>query len=151
MLELAKRDPSLAVQAAAAQDVDLIRTLTERPEALLDDYEPPSGDRWFFEDPSRRRVFLDAVREGVRQGAEACAWEAIDVWLPWGFRLAEITSEIHVWHGAEDTIVDRVHVDFLVDALPNARLTVWQDSGHQGIARHWGEVLEAVAVPAARG
>jgi pimeloyl-ACP methyl ester carboxylesterase len=86
---------------------------------------------------------LEAVRESVRQGPEAFAWEQIDAFLPWGFRLADIEIEVHVFHGAQDTWVERRHVDFLVETLPSSRLTVWPDSGH-GPARHWGEVLDAI-------
>ena len=63
------------------------------------------------------------MREGVRQGPDALAWEQIDVFLPWGFRLAEIAIEVHVFHGEQDAWVARGHVDFLVETLPSARLT----------------------------
>ena len=144
MFELAQRDPNAAARAAADQHREWVQELRSRPEVVLEGYETPAGDRWFFEDEERRRAFLDAVRESVRQGPEAFAWEAIDVWLPWGFRVADIATEVHLWHGAQDPIVERRHVDFIVQTLPNARLTVWNDSGHQGVARHCGEILEAV-------
>jgi pimeloyl-ACP methyl ester carboxylesterase len=144
MFELAQRDPNAAARAATEQNREWMQELQNRPEAVLDNYEAPAGDRWFFEDEERRQGFLDAVRESVRQGPEAFAWEAIDIWLPWGFRVADIATEVHLWHGAQDPIVERRHVDFAVQTLPNARLTVWNDSGHQGVARHWGEILEAV-------
>jgi pimeloyl-ACP methyl ester carboxylesterase len=145
MLELAERDPDAAARAAAEQSRDWVEELRTRPEVVNEGYETPPGDRWFFEDAERQRVFLDAIRESVRQGPEAFAWEAIDIWLPWGFRLTDIATEVSVWHGAQDPIVERRHVDFIAQTLPNGRLTVWDDSGHFGIARHWGDVLEAVA------
>jgi pimeloyl-ACP methyl ester carboxylesterase len=145
IFELVQRDPDGAARAVAEEDRELVRELRKRPEKLLDDYEPPEGDRWFFEGEERRQAFLEAVRESVRQGPEAFAWESIDVWLPWGFRVADIATEVHVWHGEQDTIVERRHIDFIVETLPDARLIVWNDSGHQGVARHWGEILEAVA------
>ena len=146
LFDLAREDADAAARAAAAADGEWVRRLRERPEALLDDYQPPDGDRWFFEDPGRQFSFLQAVRESVRQGPQAFAWEEIDVYLPWGFRLGDIATQIHVWHGEQDTIVERRHIDFIVKTLPNARLTVWDDSGHQGVSRHWGQVLEAIAV-----
>jgi len=82
MFELAQRDPDLAARAAAEQHREWVQELRNRPEVVLDGYD---GDRWFFEDEERRRAFLDAVRESVRQGPDAFAWEAIDVWLPWAF------------------------------------------------------------------
>jgi hypothetical protein len=55
------------------------------------------------------------VRESVRQGPEALAWESIDVWLPWGFRAADIATEVHVWHGEQDTIQEQeAEVRFVV-------------------------------------
>lgn len=144
LFERAREDPDAAARAAAKAGGEWVRQLQERPETLLEGYEPPAGDRWFFEDPERSRSFLEAVREGVRQGPEAFAWEEIVVCLPWGFRLADIATEIHIWHGEQDIIVERRHIDFIVERLPNARLTVWRDSGHQGIVRHWAEMLDAV-------
>jgi len=144
LFEIAQEDPAAAARAAAEAEREWVSQLRERPEMLLDGYETPEGDRWFFDDPERRRSFLEAVRESVRQGPEALAWEEIDWCLPWGFRLADIATEVHVWHGDQDTIVERRHIDFLVETLPNARLTVWRDSGHQGVARHWDEILQAV-------
>jgi pimeloyl-ACP methyl ester carboxylesterase len=63
--------------------------------------------------------------KAFRQGPDAFAWEQIDVFLPWGFRLAEIAIEVHVFHGEQDAWVARRHVDFLVDTLRSARLVVW--------------------------
>jgi pimeloyl-ACP methyl ester carboxylesterase len=141
MFELAQHDPDAAARAAAEAGREWVRALWERPETFFDRFKLPETDR--FENPEQRRSFLEAVRESVRQGPEAFAWEEIDVFLPWGFRLANIGVEVQVFHGEQDTWVDRRHVDFLVEALPTARLTVWPDSGH-GPSRHWGEILEAV-------
>jgi pimeloyl-ACP methyl ester carboxylesterase len=142
LFELARQDPDAAAGAAAEANGEWVRALWERPETFFDRFKVPESDR-YDEDPEGRRSFLEAVRESVRQGPEAFAWELIDGFLPWGFRLADIAIEVHVFHGEQDTRVERRHIDLLVGALPNARLTVWPDSGH-GPTRHWGEVLEAV-------
>lgn len=144
MFELANRDPNAAARAAAEQNREWLQELRTTPDVALDGYETPDGDRWFFDDEGRRGAFLDAVRESVRQGPEAFAWELIDVWLPWGFRVADIATDVHLWHGAQDPIVERRHIDFLAQTLPTCRLTVWDDSGHFGVVRHWGEILDAV-------
>jgi pimeloyl-ACP methyl ester carboxylesterase len=143
LFELAQQDPDAAAHASAKADEQFVRALWDRPETLLDRVKIPKADQWFWKDPERRRSFLEAVRESVRQGPEAFAWEEIDVFLPWGFRLADITMEVQLFHGEQDTWVERRHVDFIVEALPNARLTVWPDSGH-GPSRHWAEILDAV-------
>ncbi|MGH2934580.1 MAG: alpha/beta fold hydrolase [Gaiellaceae bacterium] len=144
IFDLAQRDPDAAARAAADDDREWIEALWKQPDTLFDSYENSDGDLWIFEDEQCGRDFLEAARESVRQGPEAFAWERNDVWLPWGFRAADVATEVHVWHGDQDTLVERRHIDFIVELLPNARLTVWNDSGHLGVARHWNEVLEAV-------
>jgi pimeloyl-ACP methyl ester carboxylesterase len=143
LYELAQQDPDAAARAAVEADEEWVRALRDNPETWLSGVELPQADQWYLEDPERRRSFLEAVQESVRQGPEAFAWEEIDVFLPWGFRLADIAVEVHVFYGEQDAWVDRRHIDFLVETLSNARLTVWPDSGH-GPSRHWGEILEAV-------
>jgi pimeloyl-ACP methyl ester carboxylesterase len=142
LFELAEQDPDAAVRAVAEAEGAWVRELWERPEAFFDQFNVPEGER-YEEDPEGRRSFLEAVQESVRQGPEAFAWELIAGFLAWGFRVADITIEVHVFHGQQDTRVERRHIDFLVETLPKGRLTVWPDSGH-GASRHWGEVLAAV-------
>ena len=101
------------------------------------------GDRWFLSEPRRSAVF-DAVREGHRQGMDALRWEYIAMWLPWGFRLADIPIHVDVWHGEQDPWVTRVHIDFTVSTIPACSLVVWPDSGHLGFVKHWGEILESL-------
>jgi pimeloyl-ACP methyl ester carboxylesterase len=144
MFELARRDPDAAARATADEEREWVRKYHEQPEALLDDFEFSDSDLSFFEDKERRQPFFEAVRESVRQGPEAFAWELIDAWFPWGFRLSEITTEVHVWHGEHDKAVERRHIDFTVKTLSNAQLHLWKDSGHLGPTQHWGEILEAV-------
>jgi pimeloyl-ACP methyl ester carboxylesterase len=143
LFQLAQRDPDAAAVAAAEADEESVRKLWDDPDGWFDQLKLPEVDQRYLEDPVRRHLFLEAMREGVRQGAEAFAWEQIDVFLPWGFRLTDIAIEVHVFHGEQDAWVARRHVDFLVATLPSAKLTVWPDAGH-GPARHWGDILQAV-------
>jgi pimeloyl-ACP methyl ester carboxylesterase len=143
LFDLAQQDPDAAARAAVESNGEWVRALWEGPETFLEGVEFPEPDRRLLEDPDRRRSFLEAVRESVRQGPEAFAWEEVDVFLSWGFHLADIAIAVHVFYGEQDTWVERRHIDFLVETLPSARLTVWPDSGH-GPSRHWGEILQAV-------
>ncbi len=143
LFQLAQRDPDAAALAAAEADEERVRALWDNPDGWFNQVQLPEVDQQYLEDPGRRRAFLEAMREGVRQGPDAFAWEEIDVFLPWGFRLADIAIEVHVFHGEQDAWVARRHVDFLVATLPRARLTAWADAGH-GPGRHWREILQAV-------
>jgi pimeloyl-ACP methyl ester carboxylesterase len=142
LFELAQHDPQAAAHAAAEVYGERLRTFRDRPETIFDGYEIPEGEREFHEDPEQLRLFFEAVREAVRQGPQAYAWELIDAFLPWGFRLVDIASNVYVWYGEQDTVVERRYIDLLVETLPHAHLTLWPDSGH-GPDHHWDDVLNA--------
>jgi pimeloyl-ACP methyl ester carboxylesterase len=127
LFELAQEDPDTAARAAAEADEEWVRTLWADPKGWFNDVQLPEVDRRYFADTERRRAFLEAMRDGVAKVPEAFAWEQIDVFLPWGFRLAEIAIEVHVFHGEQDAWVARRDVDFLVETLPSARLAVRPD------------------------
>jgi pimeloyl-ACP methyl ester carboxylesterase len=97
LFELAQQDPEAAARAAAEADQEWVRALWDDAEGWLNAAELPPVDRAGLEDPERRRSFPEAVRESVRQGPEAFACEQIDAFLPWGFRLADIAIEVHVY------------------------------------------------------
>ena len=143
--DLAQRDPEAAAEMAAQRYADLVANLRLHPESLVNAAKLPEGDRWVFEDEDRAQKFFIAVAEGVRQGTEGYRWEAIDAWLPWGFRLDTIPSRVHVWHGDQDRGVARAHVDFTVKRIPECTLVRWADSGHFGVVRHWDEILAALS------
>lgn len=82
------------------------------------------------------------MRDWRRQGVEAIKWELIEVFLPWGFRLADISIPVTIWFGSQDHRIK--HMDFQAKAIPQSSVFVWPDSGHLGVAKHWSEILEAV-------
>ncbi len=66
-----------------------------------------------------------------------------------GFAPGEITSEVHVWHGANDGIVPAERALALARALPNGHVTILLGEGHFFLRRHLGEVLAALRPAAA--
>ena len=107
--------------------------------------EAAEGDRWFFEDASRTAIFYEHLRETWRQGLDAIKWELVDAFQPWGFRLADISVPVTIFHGGQDPWVAQEYIDFQVNTIPNSTLVVWPDGGHLGFVKHWSEVLDAVA------
>jgi pimeloyl-ACP methyl ester carboxylesterase len=142
--DLAQKDPTAAAELAAQQNAELVAMLKENPESFTGPAEQPEGDRWFFADQTIARPFYAAMSESVRQGADGFRWEMIDGWLPWGFRLDSIPMRVHLWHGEQDPRVPRRHADFTASRIPDCVLTVWPDVGHFGIAKYWGQVLDAL-------
>jgi pimeloyl-ACP methyl ester carboxylesterase len=141
--DLAQVDPIAAADLTVQHAADWIEQLDEHPEIMQKQLETAAdGDRWFFEDPSRVATFEATMRDWRRQGVEAIKWELIEVFLPWGFRLADISIPVTIWFGSQDHRIK--HMDFQAKAIPQSSVFVWPDSGHLGVAKHWSEILEAV-------
>ncbi len=141
--DLAQTDPSAAAQLAAINSADMMTMMRDRPEELFQSLRT-DGDRWFFDDEIRMASLNDARIEFFRQGMDGIRWELIDVFLPWGFKLADISIPLLVWHGEQDPLVKQVYIDFIGSHVRDSRITIWPDCGHLGIAKHWDEILEAL-------
>ena len=96
-----------------------------------------------FDHPRAEGGLNDMTREAVRQGAIGACSDWIGLLAPWGFSVAEIEVDVHLWHGAQDSWVDRDDFERVVTAIPRSTLTVWPDAGHFGVAKYWPDVLEA--------
>ncbi|HEY7478843.1 MAG TPA: alpha/beta fold hydrolase [Actinomycetota bacterium] len=140
--ELLATDPDAGLREAIAVGADWAADLAEHPEQLLT--EPDEGDGWFFEDPVREAMFVDSIREGVRQGIEGVALQWVAQLAPWGFRIEDVGIPFGLWAGASDRLTPPDRMRLLADRIPGARLTVWDDGGHLAIAKHLPEVLRDV-------
>lgn len=134
-----------AANALAVEEEGWVRGLLERPERILEGYEVPDGDRWFYAAEGRARPWFDAVREAVRQGPLGVSCEFAAALAPWNFRIADITARVNLWYGEEERAAYRDAAEFGATTIADARLTAWPDAGHMGLAKHWSEILEAVA------
>ena len=136
--------PEDAATTFAADDEEWTRGLYEHPEQFLAATRP-EGDRWFFEDPLQVELLLEGFREYARQGALGGAWETVALMQPWSFRLADIPIPVQLWHGKQDSRVQLATTqEFAAETIPDARLTIWPDAGHFGVAKYWRQILEAV-------
>lgn len=142
---LAQTDPAAAARRAGEDWAREAEPWEQFLATIKEELEAAEGDRWFFEDPSRVAVFNASFLEARRQGWDAYAWEEIKVYLPWGFRLADISIPVSIWHGAQDPWVTQEQIDWQAMTIPNSTVTVWDDSGHLGFVKHFREILDAVA------
>ena len=143
--DVTQQDVAAGAKLAAANFAPYATNLEEHPETMHDDLGQAEGDRWFFTDPVRTALFDAHLRETWRQGIDAVAGELNVVYMPWGFRLADISIPVHVWHGSQDPWVTQADIDFQVGRIPRCTLHVWSDSGHLGFAKHLDEVLATLA------
>ena len=114
--------------------------LVETPERFLD-LPRPEPDAQLLADPSIRSLYLNTVREAVKQGIDAYAWDGVLERRPWGFALVEIGTEIWIFQGAQDAAVLPSEADRLSAALPGSHLRRFPDSGHGLIVAHWSAIL----------
>lgn len=142
--ELAKDDLDAAADQAAREYAAEVGPLDAYARVIREALEAAEGDRWFFEDASNREIFDEVIQETFRQGFDGIKWELIDAFQPWGFRLADISIPVGLWHGSQDPWVTQEHIDFQARTIPSCSLVVWPDSGHLGFAKHWKDVLEAL-------
>jgi pimeloyl-ACP methyl ester carboxylesterase len=142
--DVAQHDPLAAAELAAAHFAKEAAELDRHPEKIHEALKAAEGDRWFFDDEVRADTFDAYIRETFRQGVNAIRWELVDVFLPWGFQLAEIPVHVHIWHGEQDPWVKQAHIDFTASRIQDCTVVVWPDSGHLGFVKHWDEILETL-------
>ncbi len=138
--EVARQDP----KRAAAGVVRYSERWLDDPTSFLGG--GTADDRALLAEPATGAMLAADVTEALRPGAGGIADDLVALWMPWGFRIADLRPEIRLWHGAQDT---RAEPDFryLAATLPDCEAQVWPDVGHLGVLRHWQVVLESVAPP----
>lgn len=73
-----------------------------------------------------RRELVECFRHGVRGAAYEYALFARD----WQFRLEDIATPVHVWHGERDHVVPIEIGRYVAAAIPNARATFVPGAAH---------------------
>ena len=71
-----------------------------------------------------------AFAEAFRPGIAGVHHEAGLYAQPWGFRLQDITAEVHLWHGEEDENVPVSVGHYVANAIPNCHARFVEDEGH---------------------
>ena len=98
--------------------------------------------------PSAMAANLDAGAEALRQGGLGPAEAGALYWKPWGFRLEDIRTKVHVWHGENDLNAPfAAHGQVLAEKLPNVEAQFYPGEGHISLIHKYLEaILQAVVV-----
>jgi pimeloyl-ACP methyl ester carboxylesterase len=139
--DLIQRDAVAGADLTSANFAAEAIELEQHPELIHEDLAQAEGDRWFFTDPVRVAAFDAYIREAWRQGFDALKWTLSAIYRPWGFRLADISIPIRIFHGSQDPWVTEAEIEFQTSTIPRTSLVVWPDSGHLGFVKHWGEIM----------
>jgi pimeloyl-ACP methyl ester carboxylesterase len=95
------------------------------------------------------RIEFEAVADALRQGTRGAVQEVALSRPPWPFPLSEITTPVHLWHGARDTNAPIAMARCLARELPDATLHVIESSGHD-VGHDRGEEIMSVIASCAR-
>jgi pimeloyl-ACP methyl ester carboxylesterase len=101
-------------------------------------------DRRVLARPEIRDLFKRDFAESIRHGSRGATREALLFARPWGFRLQDITVEVHLWQGEDDAEVPPSMGRFQAAAIPNCRAHFCPDTGHLLAITHVGEIIDAL-------
>ena len=101
----------------------------------------PAADTRVLNEPGVLEMYYASHSEAFRQGTRGFALEARLVTRPWGFNLEAIRVPVQVWHGTADIDASVTMGKVVASRIPNNRLTICPDEGHQLLFPHWEEIL----------
>jgi pimeloyl-ACP methyl ester carboxylesterase len=91
------------------------------------------------------RMELDAVADALRQGSRATVQELALIKRPWTFPLSEVSTPVHLWHGALDRNAPPAFARRLSRELPRATLHMSDSSGHDVGLDRSAEIMSVLA------
>jgi pimeloyl-ACP methyl ester carboxylesterase len=136
LVELARHHPD----QAAATIADAAGWLVKEPDRFLT-LPRPEPDALLLRDPSVRSMFLDTLREAVRDGLAGYVSDEVLERRPWGFRLGDVNSPVAVWHGGKDGYTPLAHVVAMAALLPRSSTRFHADQAHGLIISSWAAIL----------
>lgn len=106
----------------------------------------PDGEA--LDAPEIEETFKAELSEAFRQGSRGAALDAKLIGRPWGFRIEDIATEVHLWQGEQDRLVPPAMGRYMAEAIPNCRATFVSDGGHLLVLDRMDEVIDVLAAQA---
>ena len=102
-------------------------------------------DRQLLSQPEAAKAYINSLREAFRSGTSGSNRDAVLYARPWGFRLQDITTEVHLWHGEQDRNVPLSVGRYVADAIPGCNALFYEEEGHLTLPRNRiGEILNTL-------
>jgi len=119
------------------------------PRLIYERFNRRTGpDGAWISSPSFRGGAIDDLKEALRSGPWGYVKDIEALASPWGFPLAAIRAQVHLWHGDADGVIPPQHGEYLARNIPNAVLHRCAGEGHLTLWNHIGEVLAEATGPA---
>jgi pimeloyl-ACP methyl ester carboxylesterase len=123
------------------------RMLRNNPEKVLSKTfeELSQSDKVILNDPKIRQQYIDTMCEAFRTGPDGVTLDKILTMKSWGFKLEDISIEVHLWHGEADRVVPPAMGHYLAGKIPNCRAKFIPGEGHFSLLpNHAQEILETL-------
>jgi pimeloyl-ACP methyl ester carboxylesterase len=91
------------------------------------------------------RIEFEAVADALRPGSRATVQELALIKREWTFPHSEVTTPVHLWHGARDRNAPIAYARRLARELPHATLHVSDSSGHDVGVDRSAELMAVLA------
>jgi pimeloyl-ACP methyl ester carboxylesterase len=119
------------------------RQLRRRPDRTLDALAEAMSprDAEIARRPEVRELLAADVAEAFRRGSRGAALDVVLLGRPWGFRLEEIETVVHLWQGEDDVLVPPAMGRHMAAALPDCRPTWLPGEGHLLFVDHMAEIV----------
>ncbi len=102
-------------------------------------------DRQLLDQSELADAFINGMREAFRSGIRGANHEAALYTRSWGFKLQDITAEVHLWHGDQDCNVPVSVGRYVADVIPNCYAIFHDMEGHLTLPHnHIGDILSAL-------
>ncbi|MGZ4675198.1 MAG: alpha/beta fold hydrolase [Acidimicrobiia bacterium] len=138
--EMARREPHRSVRSIGRH----MEPFLADPVSFLGRGRGPDGE--ILRDPELGAMLRAQVTAAIAPGPAGIAGDLVAMWIPWGFRLADVRVPTTVFHAALDRNNEQDARTYAA-AIPGASLVIWPEVGHLGILRRWPEVLAALVGP----
>lgn len=128
----------------------MARAIRKNPDAALETMKKalPEADVRVLSDPAMRKAFGEGALESLRQGTRSAGEECQLYARSWGFRLEDISREVHLFQGEKDRNVPPSMGRYQAQALPNCRAHFYPEEGHISLViNRLDEILAVLLAP----
>lgn len=143
LVRIAQRSPRLACFTAAP--IFAHRIDPDRPAALerMKRAMAPADVQLLGQPRVVQTLFRDAA-EALKQGKRGVTWDLLLYTRPWGFRLDEISTPIHLWHGEADITVPPQFGRIVAATIPGCHATYLPGEGHLIMISHANQIIDTI-------
>lgn len=103
-----------------------------------------ASDTREFDDAGKRSLARDVFDRSDGKIRSMRNHNSIEWGDPWRGRLAEITAPTLIIHGKRDQVNQVPHAEALARGIPQSKMLLLKDAGHELAPADWGQVLTAI-------